>query len=247
MQIVSLEEAKRLGLKHYFTGKPCKRGHIQQRLTSCRKCLDCQTGYYEERKEEWSAKGAEYRRQNPEKKRQQDRDYRDKNRDRIHKRKKEYWQRTRTEQLARKKEYREKNKDRARASIKRWESENKERVMAAKLMYEKKRRANDPIYAIKRRMRVAVSRFARLNGYEKSASTEAIIGCSWQEFRVHIERQFPKGMSWENMSEWHIDHIVPMASAKTEEDVLRLNHFTNLRPLWAIENLKKSNSAIFLL
>jgi len=247
MQIVSLEEAKRLGLKHYFTGKPCKRGHIQQRLTSCRKCVDCQAEYYEERKEEWSAKGAEYRRQNPEKKRQRDRDYHYKNRDRVLEQKKEYWHRTRIEQLARKKEYRDKNKEKTRASIRRWESENKERVLASKLRYEKERRANDPIYAIKRRMRVAVSRFARAYGYEKSARTEAIIGCSWQEFRLHIERQFHNGMNWDNMDKWHIDHIVPMASAKTEEDVLRLNHFTNLRPLWAIDNLKKSNSAIFLL
>ena len=46
-------------------------------------------------------------------------------------------------------------------------------------------------------------------------------------------------MTWENRSDWHIDHIIPIASAITEEDVIRLNHYTNLRPLWAKDNLAK--------
>ena len=46
-------------------------------------------------------------------------------------------------------------------------------------------------------------------------------------------------MTWENRSEWHVDHIIPLATAKTEEDVYRLNHYTNLQPLWAHENIRK--------
>jgi hypothetical protein len=48
-------------------------------------------------------------------------------------------------------------------------------------------------------------------------------------------------MSWNNRSEWHIDHITPMASAKTEHDAIKLNHYENLRPLWAIDNLRKGS------
>ncbi len=56
---------------------------------------------------------------------------------------------------------------------------------------------------------------------------------------MHIERQFKDGMSWERFDEVHIDHIIPMKTAKTEADVLRLNHYTNLQPLWAHDNMKK--------
>ena len=49
------------------------------------------------------------------------------------------------------------------------------------------------------------------------------------------------GMSWANRGEWHIDHIIPLSSAKTEEDVIRLNHYTNFRPLWKEDNQIKSN------
>ena len=51
-------------------------------------------------------------------------------------------------------------------------------------------------------------------------------------------------MCWENRNEWHIDHIIPLSSSKTEEDVFKLCHYTNLQPLWVNENLQKSNKII---
>ena len=81
----------------------------------------------------------------------------------------------------------------------------------------------------------------RKNGYKKSSKTEAIIGCSMEDFRNHIASLFQEGMSFDNYGQWHLDHITPLATASTEEDVLRLNHYTNLRPLWAIDNLKKGS------
>jgi hypothetical protein len=51
-------------------------------------------------------------------------------------------------------------------------------------------------------------------------------------------------MSWDNHGEWHIDHIIPLSSAKNENDVYTLCHYTNLQPLWAEENLRKSNKII---
>ncbi len=77
--------------------------------------------------------------------------------------------------------------------------------------------------------------------------TEMFIGCSFAELKIHVERQFTKGMTWENRDQWHIDHIIPLSTAKTEEDVIRLNHYTNLRPLWAKDNLAKSDKVEFLL
>lgn len=84
-------------------------------------------------------------------------------------------------------------------------------------------------------------------GYSKTSRTHEILGCSWDEFAAHIEKQFLPGMSWSNRAEWHIDHIVPLATAKTEADVLALNHFTNLRPLWVPDNLAKRDKQTHLI
>ena len=76
-------------------------------------------------------------------------------------------------------------------------------------------------------------------GCTKDRRTEEILGCTPEAFRRHIERQFQPDMSWALRSEWHIDHIIPMAQAKDEAEAVRLNHYTNLRPLWAKDNLRK--------
>mgnify|MGYP003672055855 FL=1 len=54
--------------------------------------------------------------------------------------------------------------------------------------------------------------------------------------KLHIESQFKSEMSWDNYGKWEIDHKQPLASAKTPEEVLKLNHYTNLQPMWALEN-----------
>ena len=124
------------------------------------------------------------------------------------------------------------------AAMKQYAIENKEKVAEHKKRHKAKKRL-DPIYVLSQQMSCLV-RISLINkGFPKRGKTIDIVGCDWNTFASHIERQFIDGMSWENRSEWHIDHIVPLASAKTEEDVIRLNHFTNLRPLWAKDNLSK--------
>lgn len=87
----------------------------------------------------------------------------------------------------------------------------------------------------------------RARGFKKDSRTAEILGCDWEFFKTHIERQFLKGMSWENMGEWHIDHITPMASARTQEEAIALNHVSNLRPMWGKENLSKQAKILFLI
>jgi hypothetical protein len=77
-------------------------------------------------------------------------------------------------------------------------------------------------------------------GAIKTSPTFEALGYSVLEFVTHIERQFSGGMSWSNMSEWQIDHIIPISSAKSEDDVFALNQLSNLRPMWALENNRKS-------
>ena len=72
-----------------------------------------------------------------------------------------------------------------------------------------------------------------------------MIGCSPEELKKHIESKFTYGMSWELVGkEIHIDHIIPLSSANTIEQVESLCHYSNLQPLWAKDNLKKKNKII---
>jgi len=106
--------------------------------------------------------------------------------------------------------------------------------------YQKKRKKEDILFNIISNMRNSVNRYLKY----KSKHTFEIIGCSPQLLKEHLENQFVSGMGWDNRSEWHIDHIIPLSSAKTEDELYKLCHYTNLKPLWAEENLKKSNKIV---
>lgn len=105
----------------------------------------------------------------------------------------------------------------------------------------RKRLKEDALYKLKCNIRNLIRMSFKNLGHNKKSKTFKILGCTSQEFYCHIESQFLDGMSWDNRRLWHIDHIIPISSAKTEEDIIKLNHYTNLRPLWAIDNIRKSN------
>jgi hypothetical protein len=106
------------------------------------------------------------------------------------------------------------------------------------------RKSNDPLYKLTTNIRSLIGNsFKRsCNGeFIKSKKTEEILGCTLEEFVKHLQSKFTEGMTLENYSEWEIDHIIPLASAKTEEEIHKLNHYTNLQPLWKSDNRSKSD------
>jgi hypothetical protein len=76
---------------------------------------------------------------------------------------------------------------------------------------------------------------------KKSDHTLSLLGCSLDTFIRHVENQFTQGMSWENYGQWHIDHIRPCSSFRLldETEQKLCFHYTNLQPLWALDNLRK--------
>lgn len=76
---------------------------------------------------------------------------------------------------------------------------------------------------------------------KKTYTIEELIGCNTENLKQHLENQFKSNMSWKNygLGGWEIDHIKPLASAKTKEELYNLFHYTNLQPLWASENRSK--------
>ena len=111
----------------------------------------------------------------------------------------------------------------------------------------KRRKENeDPMAGFIQTMRSFVRKSLTRKGYTKKSKAYVILGDEWSVIKNHMESLFKEGMTWENYGEWHIDHIVPISSGKTEEEVIKLCHYSNLQPLWAKDNLLKSNNFIIL-
>lgn len=105
----------------------------------------------------------------------------------------------------------------------------------------KEKSKKDILFALKRRMSARTWAAFNLQGYRKNSKTAQMLGCSWRFLKTHIEKQFTKGMTWENRHLWQIDHIIPLASAKNEDQLKKLCHFSNLQPLWNYDNQSKSD------
>ena len=107
----------------------------------------------------------------------------------------------------------------------------------------RERRATDPLYALKCRLRSRVSRALKKKGFKKNTKTAITLGCTYEDFKAYTEARLPLGMTWELfLTQGHLDHIVPLDAADTEEDVYALNHYTNIRPMWGPDNISKSDT-----
>jgi len=96
-----------------------------------------------------------------------------------------------------------------------------------------KLRDKNPLAKLKNALRNRILIAIKYHGYRKNLRTEEILGAKWGIVKSHIETQFTDGMSWGNHGEWHIDHIISLKTATTKSEMIELNHYTNLQPLWA--------------
>jgi len=144
------------------------------------------------------------------------------------------------------KEYRENNIEKRKEYALNYFSDikNTKRKKDKSIAWKKKMKKENVLFKVKNNLSKRVWA-AFTNGYKKGKTAD-MIGCSWEQLKLHIENQFQDGMTWDNwtIDGWHIDHIIPLASAKTEEELIKLNHYTNLQPLWAKDNLSKGAKII---
>jgi len=138
-----------------------------------------------------------------------------------------------------KKLYREKNKEKLLASWRAYYKRNAKRLNQLKIKYRNKVYKNNPSFRIYTSVRTRILKF--ISGKYKSSSTSKLLGCSIEELWQHLESKFQPGMTRSNHGEWHIDHIRPCASfdLSDPEQQKICFHYTNLQPLWAVDNLKK--------
>jgi hypothetical protein len=149
-----------------------------------------------------------------------------------------------------KKEYYENNKEKLKQSQKEWRENNKDYTnKIARNKYK-----TDPLFKLKRSIRRIIAFSLKNKGLKKTSRAHLILGCSFNDFKTHIESKFEYWMTWDNYGlyngtlnyGWDIDHIIPLATAINEDEVIRLNHYTNLRPLCShINRVIKRNKIVY--
>lgn len=136
--------------------------------------------------------------------------------------------------------FKKNNPNAARDASRRYRAKHPERVTAISKRYSNKKYNSDESFRIKVLLRSRLN--AAMKG-KKSKSLSTLIGCSIEDLRLHLERQFQPGMNWNNQGEWHIDHIIPCAKFDLTDDaqLAACWHYTNLQPLWGLDNIRKGD------
>lgn len=174
-----------------------------------------------------------------EQKRQYERDYYARNKERFKKKRREQYLKHRDSELKRSAEYRQtyyaSHREEILAKAKAKRSIIREQI--------RERLRNDPQFKLSLRLRYRIWKALKQQSATKSKRTLALIGCSIETLKNHLESQFLPGMTWDNYGTWHVDHILPCAffDLSNVEEQEKCFHFSNLQPLWASDNISKGS------
>lgn len=233
MNLIARKEAVEKGLKFYFTGEPCKRGHVAKRYTAKSYCLECSR-----------LSAVESQNKNPEKKRKNQSRYHEKNKEKIkqkyHDNKKEYSERS--------KKYYKENKCKIISKVKDYADKNRDKINERSRRYYKENK-NTEKFKVKAAASNSIRNVMdaiRKDNKDKVKGEKSKVNFDVSEFKTRIESLFVDGMSWGNYGEWHIDHIKPVIAFINEGvfDVNTINSIENLQPLRAKDNLSKGGKYI---
>jgi hypothetical protein len=141
------------------------------------------------------------------------------------------------------KEYYIKNKEKHNFYSKKYYIKNKKELTLYKKQYQKNKLKLDPIFRLSCNLRRRTRLAFKSQSVSKTSSTFKLLGCTGKELVIYLQSKFTEGMTLENHGLWHIDHIIPCSSfdLSNEEEQRKCFHYTNLQPLWAEDNLTKSD------
>ena len=204
-----------------------------------------------------------------EEKREYDRKRNERIKEQIKERNKKYYEDNKENINSKKREYMKTyyliNKEQFKKNDKKYSEQNKHKLMTYKKEYNvknkdkknnyiKTRKSNDPLFKLSINIRITIQSSIKRKKFSKNSKTFNILGCTFDELKTHIESQFEPWMTWDNWGNpkdgifeknktWDIGHIIPLSSATTEEEILQLNHHTNLKPLCSYVNrwVKRNN------
>ena len=137
--------------------------------------------------------------------------------------------------------YRKTHGEEIKERNKKYRIKNKEKITKRQNEWCKRKSRTDSVYNLKVRIRQSIKRSLNKKGFEKNRSCEKILGCDYETFVNHLLNIYKEnyGVDYDSNIKIHIDHIVPLKTAKTVDDIIRLNHYTNLQLLKAEDNLHK--------
>ena len=168
--------------------------------------------------------------------------YHNKNREEINKKAKEWREKNLEKTLQQKKDYYKENRELVLERSKLWSKNNREKIN----IYIQTKKNKNSLFRVELNIRSRIKQYLKQKNITQRNKTFDIVGIEVNELKKYLESQFLEGMSWDNygMYGWHIDHKIPLCSAKNETELLDLFHYTNLQPLWAEDNLKKNGKLI---
>lgn len=250
----SCAEARELGGKRYFTGDPCKHGHIAPRLVSNRRCIACSYEATQAWKDNNPEHMAAYRKQfyanNKDEVLANWADWYAENHERELTKKRVRYVKNKDANLEYAKKYRDENPGAVKAATLKWKEENPDRVKAGwQSWYAANGKARDRLRRSSPKCKIDDVMSCAIYGAIKSKKAgrkwEALVGYTVDDLMAHLECQFTDGMTWENHGQygWHIDHIIPRSvfnyEAPEDIDFKRCWAISNLQPLWWRENIAK--------
>lgn len=169
--------------------------------------------------------------------------YREKNKEHLKEYFKNNYLKKKAEKLARRKKFYEEHKVELLQRQKEYRENNKEIIKIRKRNDHYKYYVNGSLYKLKQQYRNILNKAFTRFGYTKKTRAYKILGCDYETFMKHLKHTFYQnyGYEWDGKEVVHIDHIIPLATIENEDDLLRLNHYTNLQLLKEKDNLEKSD------
>ena len=132
------------------------------------------------------------------------------------------------------------NSEKVKERIKKWREENKE----YKKEYDKNRKAIDPLFKLQCNIRSLIGKSLKKQDYTKNSKTYEILGIGYEEFYNWLNDKVSNGLNT-NTDDFHLDHVIPVSLGQTEEEILKLSHYSNFQLLRSKENNSKYNSFIY--
>jgi hypothetical protein len=169
-------------------------------------------------------------------------EYREKNKELVSQRKKDYYQNNKEKVKEKVREYTSENREYVNQRKRENREKNKDYLNEKNREYIKKRKENEPLFKLTCSIRTLITQSFKGQFTTKAKKTIEILGCDFETFKEHIETQFTDDMNWDNYaSYWQLDHKTPISWSECEEDVYKLNHYTNFQPLFWKDNISKGN------
>lgn len=225
------------------TCKLCKRSYNKSHYEDNKEYISVKSKEYREaNKERLDAYHADYRKKNAEKRREYSRQYHYDHIDEVKVKSRIYRQTHKEEIRERDKKYAATHREQIRETSRKYRAEHREEVARYHINYRRERCKVDPLFKLDIQIRAMIRYSFKRRGYKKNSRTYKIVGCDFDTLNEHLRKTWLYNYGTEyNGEPYHIDHIIPLATAKTEKDVERLCHYTNLQLLKPQDNLIKKD------